>query len=565
METEYRVEKQNGGFALMVVLVLIVVLVIGSAAFLNMTSSDLRMTRRESEVTRAFWVAQAGTEKAVAQLKTLYAKNRGHTAMELAEIVPPQHQGFTYDEFAVAHDGDSFTGPLMCGWYKGLHGRIQKIRIASAVSSSSFYGVRARISQEVEAQFIPVFQFAIFYNSDDLEILPGKPMTVLGPVHCNHNVYMAAESSGSLSFDSIITSVGDIFHGRKDSDSLMEGVVRMRDAEGAFQEMLNPDGTWLDSEHPDWTLESQNRWDGNVASRAHQVASLRLPLATPEQPRDLIARGTGEESPEIQAMKYFYRADLSIIDGVAYDRYGYSVDLAYYEEGDNGDEVLVNPVSQKEFYNFRESTTVSVTEVDVASLMESGKFPDNGILYVSDQRSGSAKQDAVRLVNGQELPSQGLTVATDRPLYIWGDYNTVNKKPASVVCDAINILSNGWEDQDSQEKLNKRKAKSTEVNVAIIAGNTVTSVGEYNGGAENMPRFLEDWSGRTLTYRGSLVAAWESAIATGPWYYGGDYYTAPNRDWAYDFDLSDPDKSPPGEPSVYTVAVAHWRYEWQDH
>jgi hypothetical protein len=270
----------------MVVLVMALVLTIGSAAFLGLTSSDLSMSRHEAEATRAFYVAQAGIDKAVAQLKVLYSKGKGHSPEELAAIAAPAYDGFTFDEFSIAPEGEPYFGELECGTYRGLHGRIEKIKITSAVSSRHYDNVRVRISQEVEAQFIAVFQFAIFYNSLDLEILPGKPMTILGPVHCNK--------------DSIVTSVGDIYHRRKDSDSYMPGRVEIRDGEGVYREMLNGDGTWLDSEHPDWLLGSQERWDGNVASAAHQVNPLRLPLATPERPRALIERGSGEDTTEMK-------------------------------------------------------------------------------------------------------------------------------------------------------------------------------------------------------------------------------------------------------------------------
>jgi hypothetical protein len=370
---------------------------------------------------------------------------------------------------------------------------------------------------------------------------------------------MAAEPSASLSFDSIVTCVGDIHHARKDSDRLLVGAVQIRDGEGAYQSMQNQDGTWLDSTDPNWGLESQNRWDGNVASAAHHVSPLRLPLATPEEPCALVQRADPADTPEDKALKYYYRADLRIIDGNAYDRAGSPVDLRY-PNPQNPTQTL-NPVSTKTFYNYREGKTISVTQIDIAKLNASGKSPGNGILYVSDHRSNSSIQDAVRLVNGKELPTRGLTVATDNPLYIWGDYNTISKKPASAACDAVNILSNNWKDENSQKTLDYRVASNTQVNAAIIAGNTVTSPGDYNGGVENMPRFLEKWTGTTLTYRGSLVSAWVSQIATGRWVYGAPYYTAPNRNWSYDTDLSDPTKAPPGEPSVFTVQVARWQYE----
>ncbi len=555
----WRALARREGIAVSIVLIIALVLAIGSAAFLGLTSSDLNQARRDAEGTRAFYVAQAGIDKGIAQLKVLYSKGLGHTAEELEAITPPPYGGFTFDEFTVAMDGEPYSGVLECGTFKGLRGQIQKIKITSVVSSPYFNNLKAGISQEVEAQFIPVFQFAIFYNSDDLEILPGAAMTVLGPAHCNKDIYMAAEPSASLSFDSIVTCVGNIYHQRKDSDRLLSGPVQIKDDDAVYQPMLNQDGTWLDSNHPDWTVESQNRWDGNVASAAQHVSPLRLPLATPEQPRELIERGDSSDTAQEKTLKYYYRADLKIINGNAYDKSGNPVDLSYPDPVVPGN--VLNPVSKKTFYNYREGKTISVTEVDVAKLRASGKSPTNGILYVSDHRSDSSKQDAVRLVNGKELPTRGLTVATDNPLYIWGDYNTVNKRPASVACDAMDILSNNWKDENSQKSLDYRVASNTQVNAAIVAGNTVTSPGDYNGGVENMPRFLEKWTGKTLKYRGSLVSAWVSQIATGHWVYGAPYYTAPNRDWSYDTDLSDPTKAPPGEPSVFTVEVARWQYK----
>jgi hypothetical protein len=561
-----RARSREQGVALIVVLVMLVVLAIGSASFLGLTNTELRLARHDVESTRAFYAAQGGVEKAVAELRVLCSRGKGVSAGDLAGITPPLYEDFTYDEFTVAMNGEPYGGVLEYGAYKGLRGAVQKIKVTSAVSSRRFSNVRVTIREDVEAQSIPVFQFAIFYNSDDLEILPGPPMTVGGPVHCNKSIYIG--SGEALNFDSTVTSVGHIYHRRKDGVAMEGGAVRARDAAAVYQEMLNPDGTWLDSDHPDWAAESIARWGGNVASAAHNVPALGFPLATPERPRAIIERGQPSDGPEMAA-RYYYKADLAILDDVAYDKAGAMVNLSYTVPEDNDgdgvydddDYVTVNPISTNSFYNYREGKTIRVTDVDIAKLRASGKFPANGILYVSRTQWGGMTQEAARLVNGAELPPQGLTVATDNPLYIQGDYNAVDKKPAGVMCDAINILSNNWQDEHGQGALNQRPASSTEVNVAIIAGNTVTIDGQYNGGVENMPRFLEDWTGVTLTYRGSLVAAWVSEIATGDWYCGGDYYTPPIRDWAYDTDLSDPTKAPPGAPSMYTVAVAHWQFD----
>jgi hypothetical protein len=49
-------------------------------------------------------------------------------------------------------------------------------------------------------------------------------------------------------------------------------------------------------------------------------------------------------------------------------------------------------------------------------------------------------------------------------------------------------------------------------------------------------------------------------MALSPWRYGGNVYTAPNRDWAFDPDLNDLSNLPPFTPS----AVYFQRVLWDD-
>ena len=555
-----KIDRNQQGIALIWSLIILLVLAIGAGAFIKLTNFNMVMAHRTTEATRAFYVAQAGVEKAITGIKLQLASNVSGSGYADSYISPPYYDGCTFSELLVQGLGAPTQGTLENGTYAGLSGISQSIRITSAVDSVDVEGVTARVTQDLETQLIPIFQFAIFYNSD-LEIQPGPQMTVIGPVHSNQDIYIG--SNNSLDFDSTITSGGNIYHSRKEGKASGGGTVKVKDGAGVYQDMSNGDGTWLDSNNDDWVVGSQTRWNGQVQSSAHQVGSLLMPLPNPDDPRAVIERPDPADLPELAEVKYYNRADLRIIDGSAFDLSGVAVDLDYPDPDNPGN--TLNPVSQKEFHNFREGKTISVTEIDVAKLAASGNFPTNGILYVSDERDDMVSelvQDAVRLVNGSELPAQGLTVVTDRPLYIQGNFNTVNKKPASVMCDAINILSNAWNDSKStKSSLSKRVASNTEVNVAIIAGNTETLPGAYNGGVENFPRFLEKWSGKTLTYSGSIVAMWDSEIATGRWIYGSPYYAAPIRNWSYDIDLGDPANAPPGMPSVYTTAITLWRAE----
>jgi hypothetical protein len=96
------------------------------------------------------------------------------------------------------------------------------------------------------------------------------------------------------------------------------------------------------------------------------------------------------------------------------------------------------------------------------------------------------------------------------------------------------------------------------VNAAYITGSTETgSPGHgYNGGLENLPRFLEDWNGITFTWRGSAINLWHSRQATSPW--GSVYYNPPIRDWGFDTDFLDAANLPPGSPMVNVLMKTGW-------
>ena len=224
------------------------------------------------------------------------------------------------------------------------------------------------------------------------------------------------------------------------------------------------------------------------------------------------------------------------------------------------------------FYNNREGTYVKMVDIDLRKLAGYAEgdpdgspsfpnnLPSNGLLYATRTDAGSL-QPGVRLLNGSNIESSiGLTVVTNDPLYMQGDYNTLSEKPTSVICDSLNLLSNNWDDSKSTQGLSSRVPTDTTYNCAFIAGVDETTPGSYNGGLENYPRLHESWSGVTLTIKGSFVALWNSSIASGGWAYGGSQYRAPIRDWHYNTAFNDSSKLPPFTPrAVEAQRIAWWR------
>jgi len=232
----------------------------------------------------------------------------------------------------------------------------------------------------------------------------------------------------------------------------------------------------------------------------------------------------------------------------------------------------------KTFLNKREGKTVRPIDIDVGRLKAWSENNtllrpiiggDVATIYVDDQRTLLAtEQKGVRVLNGDELPSKGLTVVTADPIYVWGDYNykvgnqkssgnnTTYTRPAALIGDAITILSDKWTDASANGALSSREAHNTVVNAAFMAGIVQSANCYYSGGVENFPRFLEDWSNTKFTYNGSMVVLYESTIAKGLWLGTGStigIYNPPVRDWAFDQNFRNPAKLPPSTPCARTL------------
>jgi hypothetical protein len=312
-------------------------------------------------------------------------------------------------------------------------------------------------------------------------------------------------------------------------------------------------GDYLDADYSNWYDSSVSRWGGRVQDAAHGQSELNLPLTNAEDPHKLIERADG--NPD----SYESLATLKIVDGVA---------TRLMEDGTwqdvTADMVTAGVISYtaNKFYDQRESQWVDATEIDVEALYDAGYAPTNGVVYFSDSIASSSEWPALRLTDGEEIDAeQGLTVVSENPMYTLGNFNSVDKKPVSLMADAVTFLSNAWEsgNYDSKSSLYKtnRYASNTVVNASYLTGNTETTSSNYNGGFENLPRFLEVWTSKNFTWSGSAVNLWYSEQADGTW--NGSYYDPPNRDWSYDTDLDDPNKLPPESPVVRIFQRTGWR------
>ena len=178
---------------------------------------------------------------------------------------------------------------------------------------------------------------------------------------------------------------------------------------------------------------------------------------------------------------------------------------------------------------------------------------------------------ALKLINGGQgnIVTPGLTVITENPLYIEGDWNwnggalATAHAETSVIADSVTLLSNAWTDQQSflnpYDATKRPRSAQSYYRLAIIAGkgmafawpssgNAASDFGT-DGGAHNFLRMLEG-NGQTVSYTGAIATFYYSRQAVGTYKGGVDstVYDPPTRNYNFDTDFLNPATLPPLTP-----------------
>jgi hypothetical protein len=548
---------------------IVVVLTAGSllllGAALSWCSGNTRLNHRSNQYQTTMAAAEAATEMVLSGFtRDFQAQGESLVYGNLASyraFIPTSDQDAWWSSFSFndaqgnanrtyVQRTQSAAYRALESQYSGLYGIASRYRVISnARQVDAPQTITTGVRQEVQLATIPIFQFAIFYSMN-LEINPGATMNITGRVHGNTNIY-TQPAGVTLTFLNDVTAAGNIIANKDPNDptSRSGGTVKFKAEHDSQAPSLNlPVGT------------------NNTPDAVHAI--VELPLAT--------------DSSAMSQQRFANKADIVAIVSNSVVRVMVTNRVASLGSNLPPAQWTNFLSTNVTFYNKREGKTVKTTQIDVSRLKTwsegnvdirnlvggTSSARDVNSIYVADMRTQtSSTESGVRVVNGQTLPSGGLTVATPNPLYVKGHYNapaaalgstnTSQTKPAALIGDAITVLSSSWNDANSSSAIGSRTAGNTTVNAAFMGGIVPSGGGYYSGGVENFPRFLESWSGRTLTYNGSMVVMFPSKKATAPWG-GSDVYVPPRRNWAFDLNFMDSAKLPPGTPSVRALVRAQW-------
>lgn len=561
------------GFALITMLILLALLMAMLLTHFALTWVEISTTRSSMRSFVGFYAAEAGLNlraEAVRQTFVGFAQPAGTSPDETDPCVGTN---LGSDDFACVsypvQDRNVMTYvrettgsglPILIPrgeTYGNLQGRENHYAVYSTASNANG-SPEAVLEVHFMSRDVPLFQFAAFYDKD-LEILPDTAMTIEGPIHSNGDLYLGATSSLDIGYP--VTVAGSLYRGRKDSDTCLAGPVRVADPDDLTELPICSSGR----EH---IVQSDlTAWNMMVNV---DVTPLTVPPATTLDP--------------VAGATYWDRADLRVVLDLN------AAPAIEVRNADGSTDAAATAVlgacaaasHTATMYNQREALTIQMLDIDlqplidcahVSVLMGGGKDldddTDGGLVWyfgVDGPDSAVPNGYGVRIANGAELVStvpgapaiEGLTIATDQALYVKGDFNFVNKKPAAFLADSLNVLSNGWNDANSTLALASRPALATAIYAAILAGTDTTGgaegdagqdAGGYNGGLENFIRLHENWAGTTLSFRGSFVSLFAPRHVDGAWVPGAPYYTAPIRDWVYDDDFDEAAFLPPLSPA----------------
>jgi len=560
----YPRKPDESGTALALTMIMTGIALAILASAMSWSAHTTQMTHRSIQYTRSVAAAEAGTEKVLSQMTRDYLfggeKLVSDNLSTYRTLVPTSTDSsyWTGWEFnnAGGSVGQTSVQRSSVNLYSALNSTFASLRgfittytvVAHARESSAPQDVVGGVLQEIKLTRIPIFQFAM-YSSGKMEISCGQPFKITGKVHANDTLYV--EPASDLTFQSDVSAVGSILFAR---DPL--------DTRGAVS----------------GTVVYQQRKDA-------RVGAMSLPIGTnnsPESIREIIQPPpSGEDATStLGRMRYYNQTDMIL----AVSDSGVTATSGYFNSFTTpipSSELAAVVTTTNQFADAREGKTVKPIDINIGalaawsltntSLRGALGSKDVSSIYVLDRRTTLAgtQLGAVRVVNGERLPARGLTVVTARPLYVLGHYNqtnsanlatsnTITTLPASIVADAVTILSPNWVDTNSTASVSSRKAKPTTVNAAILTGVVETTLGKYSGGMENFPRFLESWgAANPLTYNGSMVKMFPSLYATNAWG-KSDVYDPPKRDWAYDLNFNDAEKLPPLTPSLMYVFRGQW-------
>ncbi len=319
MNAQYPFPRQPiRGSALITTMAFVAVLSVLLGTLLQWTGTEsVQVTRRHLRID-SFYGAEGAMRRSMAQVQQLIIKDypmngyvSGPTAPtqtvlnNLVSGSPPSSvaalANFTYSGISIGYVTNagstniyvsSQIPPQSTDALAGLYSIRGTVRCSATATRAGRYSIPKTVSQEFYIDYIPIFQYAVFYNMD-MEVFNAESMTINGKVHANGTLYFAPLAS--LSINGNLTTSSELWYGLKfwnaSTSKWQTGVPGWNSTKGDFN-VKNPvsgsyvnarsgsgsSSTYYDSKVADWNTGSVSRWNGGVKNSDHGIGTITPPL-----------------------------------------------------------------------------------------------------------------------------------------------------------------------------------------------------------------------------------------------------------------------------------------------
>jgi len=423
------------------------------------------------------------------------------------------------------------------------------VKVPAVGNSSGF--VTTKVRRVFEKKYDQPFTFAVLYM-DDLELQPASSLTITGPIHTNGSLYVGTSNFTAAAPTTTYPTSGRVTF----SNMFVNGASSRDPLHTSFSAPNFPD-----REPPMmWPSFLPFGWDPVLDGTNNN---------NNDNYHELIEVPQTGVTDAIAAVRFYNTADYVVLIDI---NNNVTVTSNGTYNSSDANNITGALTFNQSFQDVREGGPIRVTTLDVSQL--GSGFPNKGLnyaggpmIYITDTSAGTpvtftangssitTSKRAIRIKNGATINPIGLSIISGNPIYIQGSFNTGTWKPVVVIGDAVNVLSNAWNDTTPTAS---RVASNTTVNAALVGGIVSSNGTNYSGGAENFIRLLENWSGKTFTYSGSIVQLWQSTQATGVWTGSSTVYTTPSTySWTYDTRLATATL-----PGTFTLAAYLQQQRW---
>ncbi len=223
--------RNERGMALIGVIVLASLLMALAGTFAVGVRSDTQMRGALGSSVTGFYAAESGLNRGMGEYRNIFLNynvpsgadfDQRNFSLGERQVFYQMSPRPSNPEEIVIPSGELFAG---------LNALQYRYTVDSRAENSRS-DVEARVGAEFLVGYIPLFQFVAFYRND-LEILPGPTMNLMGRIHTNGDLYMNAQNQLNVIdnppvgvFTVQVSAGGSIYRGRKDRDEC-KGVVNI--------------------------------------------------------------------------------------------------------------------------------------------------------------------------------------------------------------------------------------------------------------------------------------------------------------------------------------------------